>query len=115
MTSTQKLPLERDLESRCVDFAESEGWISLKADLAQRDWPDRFFFGPWGQLLIVEFKRRGQKARRRQKVIHQRLLDRGHPVSVVDHFEQFRDLLAESMTLTQALAVDEDPERSRSP
>ncbi len=102
MTSISLLPLERDIEARCVRYAESQDWLSIKLDLASRDWPDRLFIGPSSQYLFVEFKRPGKKARKRQAIMHRRLRERGHPVSVIVSYEQFFELLS----LSSALAVE---------
>lgn len=50
------------------DFAqelEDEGWITLKGDKVKRGFPDRFCFGPDARTVIVEFKRKGARKKRR--------------------------------------------------
>ena len=93
MTST-RLPLERKLERDCVLHAERDGWRSVKLDNAARGWPDRLFLGPNSMSLLVEFKRPGQQPRPQQAAMHIRLRELGHPVSVVDNFDDFKELIA---------------------
>jgi hypothetical protein len=54
--------------------------------------PDRMFLGH-GLVIFVEFKRPGQKPRKRQEFVH-RLFERlGHKVHIVDSSEQLVDIL----------------------
>ena len=95
MTSTiEQKRLEKDIERKCVEHAEDQGWITVKTDLAARGWPDRLFFGPSSQLLIVEFKRPGCKPTKKQRAIHARLAVLDQPVSIVTSVDQFEQLLA---------------------
>lgn len=94
--------LERHLEHKCNKHAESLGWMHVKTDLAARGWPDRIYFGPSGQLLLVEFKRPGQKPRKQQAVRHKQLRVLGHPVSVIFSFDAFCELLSCAMVLADS-------------
>ena len=96
---TSKPPLERDIEKKCVQIAAAEGCPSIKLDKAERSAPDRIFFLPLSQTLIVEFKRPGQRPRPQQLERHRMLASLGHPVSVVESVDQFRQLLADSLAL----------------
>ncbi len=93
MTSKSRSQLERDLERKCVELADIEGWLNVKLDRAARGWPDRAFFGYAGVVWLVEFKLPGERPRPQQAALHRRLLDRGHPVSVVQSVEQFEQSL----------------------
>lgn len=88
-----KKPLEEKIEVECVDFAETLGVMHLKMDKVNRDWPDQAFFLPRGTIWIVEFKRPGKDARRRQSVIHDRLRRLGFVVDVIDDVSVFRNRL----------------------
>jgi hypothetical protein len=99
MNSNSPQPLEADIESKCVALALAEGIPSLKADKIDRSWPDRIFFLPYSTLMIVEFKRPGERPRPQQLERHRMLSDLGHPVSVLDSVADFRSLLARSLAL----------------
>ncbi len=79
--------LERDIESKCVDYARKNGALGIKLD-TRRGWPDRLFISLQG-VWFVEFKRPGQMARPKQLAAHRELAQRGYPVSVVDTVSQF--------------------------
>ena len=99
MTSTAGSPLEREIEQKCVRHAGNQGWASVKLDLAHRAWPDRMFLGPSSQMLLVEFKRPGEKPRKNQAALFARFEAMGHPVSIVTSFAEFKDLLDQSTSL----------------
>ena len=84
---------EIHIEEQCCRYAEIRRWEHIKLDKAKRGWPDRLFFGPDGRSLMVEFKRPGERPRPQQVATHRRLETLGHPVQVVDSFEDFRALL----------------------
>ena len=57
--------LEWVVEEDFVQEIEDAGWITLKGDKVKRGFPDRFCFGPGARTVIVEFKRKGARAKRR--------------------------------------------------
>ena len=74
-------PLEKDIERAVKDYARDKGLLSYKfTSPARAAVPDDLFITPWGQVLFVEFKRRGQKPTLAQEREHHRL--RGHQVAV---------------------------------
>lgn len=95
--------LERKLEARCNEHAERSGWQHAKLEKGGRGWPDRIYFGPCAALLIVEFKRPGEKPRAQQAAVHRNLDVLGHPVSVVSYFSQFVSLMDAAAALSAAL------------
>lgn len=95
--------LERDLENKCVEHANDEGCPSVKLDKVARGWPDRIFFLPFGQVLLVEFKLPGFQPRPQQAARHRMLERLNHPVSVVTEFHQFETLLAQTLDLTRPM------------
>lgn len=99
--------LERDLEKKCNMLAEASGWQHAKLEKGARGWPDRIYFGPFGALLIVEFKLPGEKPRKQQAAVHARLDKLWHPVSVISSFEKFSSLLRDSYLLAKALQSTE--------
>ena len=90
---TSKLPLERKLEQKCVKYAEAFSFESIKLDSAKRKWPDRLFLGPGGTTILVEFKRTGKRPRPQQAAFHKTLNALGHPVHVIDDFDDFARLI----------------------
>lgn len=95
--------LERDLERRCDDHADSEGWEYGKLEKAKRGWPDKIYFGPNSAMLIVEYKLPGEPVRKQQAAVHRRFERLGQPVSVVTSYEQFVSLLADESALALSL------------
>lgn len=95
--------LERDLENKCCEHADLEGCPSVKLDKVARGWPDRIYFLPFGQILLVEFKLPGFQPRPQQAARHRMLSRLGHPVSVVTEFRQFQDLLQQTLDLTKPM------------
>lgn len=97
MTSKQRAPLEKHLERKCVLYAEGFGYETIKLDNAKRGWPDRLFLGPNAVSILVEFKRAGGKARKKQDALHRRLTEMGHPVYLVDNFDDFTFIILERL------------------
>lgn len=85
---------EAELEKLCVGYAAAYSCLSVKLDKSARSWPDRIFFLPENQHLLVEFKRPGQKARPQQTARHESLAELGHTVSVIDNYADFTSLLS---------------------
>lgn len=85
--------LEKYVEKKSCEYAESLGFEHIKLDRAKRKWPDRLFVGPFC-LLFVEFKREGEKPRPQQAHFHFKLNGMGHKVHVIDTLEDFKRLLS---------------------
>ena len=81
---------EHQIEYKCVAMAEEAGFLHIKLDTAKRSWPDRLFLGHGGIVWFVEFKRPGEKPRVQQEAYFDKLAERGHPVTVIDSVDQFR-------------------------
>jgi hypothetical protein len=83
---------ESAIEKNVTDFAKRKGWLSFKwVSTSQRGVPDRLFF-KGGEVKMVEFKAPGKHPTLYQQAIHQRLLDAGFEVAVVDDVEKGRAL-----------------------
>lgn len=82
--------LERDIEQRVVKEAVKLGLLPpLKmAVMGRRSWPDRLFWLPNGQIIMIEFKRPGCKPTPSQLHMHERLRNQGFKVYVIDSKEQ---------------------------
>lgn len=55
--------------------------------------PDRLCLFPGGTLLFVEVKSTGQKPKRIQKYIHERLRKLGFDVEVIENTDQLKELI----------------------
>lgn len=85
--------LEKYVETKSIEYAESLGYVHIKLDRAKRKWPDRLLLGPQGEVLFVEFKREGETPRPQQKAFHKKLRLMGHTIHVIDTLEDFKALL----------------------
>lgn len=81
------------LEGYIVDKVKkrfaSTGWIHRKMVYQnRRGAPDDWFFGHGARLVIIEFKKPKKSATIQQKREHDRLIERGFKVYVVNSLEQ---------------------------
>lgn len=82
--------LERDVESRCKEWARGRGWWVRKfASPANRSVPDDVF-GKEGRVIWVEFKRPGEKPTELQVEEHAKMRAAGLDVRVFDSVESFK-------------------------
>lgn len=78
--------LESYIEKQVIKAAEVAGFIQRKVAYVNRAGaPDRWLFGPGGRLIIVEFKRPGEKPKPHQEREIKRLRDLGFEVHVIDN------------------------------
>ena len=85
---------ESTIEKAVSLYAKERGVLSRKwSSPSYRSVPDRLFFGPYGALLIVEFKAKGKQPTESQKLEHGRLMKLGHQVHVVDDINQGKALI----------------------
>ena len=89
MTSKTPLALERELEDDCDNLALRWGWIPKKLDKNDRSWPDKMYLGPGASIFFVEFKRRGETARRQQVERLLALRKLSFPVYLIDQYCDF--------------------------
>lgn len=83
------------VEEPVIEFAKRHGWLERKMKYVnRRNCPDRWFFKA-GRLVIVEFKKPGEKPSIGQKREHARLRRQGFEVHVIDKAEDGYALLAE--------------------
>lgn len=81
-------PLESYIERNSVKYAEKKGWLYFKVTSpTKRALPDRFFARK-GEIVFVEFKRFGEKARKQQEKRIKELRDHGVTVHIIDTVEQ---------------------------
>ena len=87
---------EKDLERRFVDVVNRYGGIAYKMqNVYQSGFPDRVVFMPGGGVCFVEFKSGGEKLRRIQAYVRERLTSMGYRYYVVDSREQLSEVLKE--------------------
>lgn len=85
--------LESYIERTVVKAAEAAGFIQRKVGYINRHGaPDRFFFGPGGRLIMIEFKKEGEKPKPHQEREIKRLRDLGFEVHVIDNVADGRAL-----------------------
>ena len=94
--------LEWVVEKDFVDALEEGGWETLKGDKIKKGWPDRFCFGPrehGGRTVIVEFKKKGAKKRRGEKLqdhwrgVFEKMGFTVHKITGVAEANELRDYL----------------------
>lgn len=84
----RELVIERD----SVDYAEKAGWLVRKCVYAgRRGSPDRWFFKK-GHLVLIEFKKPGEKPDAVQQREHDRLRGAGFKVYVVTSLAQATEI-----------------------
>jgi hypothetical protein len=91
----QRKLLERDIQSKCVDWARTRGWWARKfSSPANRSVPD-YIFGKWGCTLFVEFKAPGKKPTDAQADEHKAMYDVGLMAHIIDDVSIFKRLFTE--------------------
>ena len=89
------MPLESHIVDKVKKRFASTGWISRKMTYQnRRGAPDDWFFGYGARLIIIEFKQLGKKPKLQQSKEHERLIERGFRVFVVDSIEAGYELHA---------------------
>lgn len=89
-----KIESEKNLERKLGLLLKSLGGISLKLLSAHTTGlPDRICLLPDGRLFFAEMKTTGQKPRKIQTLMINRLRDLGFDVYVIDNTEQMKQIL----------------------
>jgi hypothetical protein len=87
VTKKLDLELESEIEIPASDFAERCGWVSRKLSwFGRKDAPDRFY-ARRGRILLIEYKRPGEKPRGTQADEIALLREAGVEVHVIDNLE----------------------------
>lgn len=80
--------LESSIEAKYFKWAKDKGLLPIKLNLqGRRGMPDRMVLGWKGKMVFIEFKRKGEKAKKLQVITIQELRDRGFKVAVFDDLE----------------------------
>ena len=96
--------LESDLEKRVCQEAEAKGWKALKlVCVGHRGFPDRWFIRgieneedgiTTPEIVIIEFKAPGKRARKLQEYVCDMLRTMGLNVfSTIDNYEEAKEIL----------------------
>lgn len=78
---------ESYVENRVVAWARGYGILTTKV-LGTAGWPDRAFWCKGGQVVLVEFKRPGERPRKLQAYVMKQLKDLGYHVFWTDNYEE---------------------------
>lgn len=84
---------EATIERQIVDYAESRGWWQDKIMKTSRNsFPDRVFLRQ-GRWVLMEVKKTGEVARRRQEKRIRELKERGAEAYCVDSLDEAKRIL----------------------
>lgn len=86
--------LEKIIENKVVHHAKSKGWLAYKfTSPSCRGVPDRMCISPDGEVLFIEFKRKGHLPTSLQEANIKELRDHSMNVVIVDDIEQGKALI----------------------
>jgi hypothetical protein len=94
--------LEKDVEGKASDYAESIGYISLKVRVTgQRGWPDHVFINPYGYHVWIEFKKPKEFPSKLQYYRLKTLIEQGASASWTDNLARAKDILDANVASTR--------------
>lgn len=86
--------LEKDIEKKASDYAETIGYIPLKINIvAQRGWPDHLFVNRNGDHIWIEFKKLKEKPSKLQYHRLKQLTEQDVSAYWTDNFARAKDIL----------------------
>lgn len=90
-----ELKLEKEIELDVSDYAKHQkDCLVLKLNVWGRiGWPDRLYLHFKGKVLFIEFKQPGEKPKRLQEFIHEKLRRYGFRIEVVDNVRDGRAII----------------------
>ena len=87
-------PLEKVIEKTVCKYAESKGCIQYKfVSVNNRGVPDRIIITPSGEVLFVEFKRKGKKLTPLQEVHRRRIMGNWGLYRMIDDIEKGKQFI----------------------
>lgn len=90
----EKKDSEKTLEASLRDRVKKLGGIALKLEgNMYAGMPDRLVLMPNGKCYFVELKSEGQKPRKLQEIIHNKLRAMGYEVFVIDTKEKLDNII----------------------
>ncbi len=97
--------LEKDIEGKASEYAESIGYISLKVRVTgQRGWPDHVFINPHGYHVWIEFKKLKKKPTKLQNHRLKQLWDNNVEAWWTDDYTRAKDILDAAVASTRLSA-----------
>lgn len=85
--------LEKDIERKCIDYAESRGWWQIKIMRASKNgFPDRELIRN-GRTIRIEFKKPGGVLSPQQVKRIGEIREHGGEVFVIDNFSDAMEIL----------------------
>lgn len=97
--------LEKEIEAKVVKWWEAKGRLQVKMNLlGQKGFPDRLFFLHFGLVVLVEFKRPGEKPYPIQQYRMKKLMEFGHLVIVTDNVEDASTRLEQAFLASAKLS-----------
>lgn len=94
--------LEKDVEGKASDYAESIGYISLKVRVTgQRGWPDHVFINPYGHHVWIEFKKDKKKPTKLQDHRLKTLREQGAEAHWTDNYARAKGILDAAVDTTR--------------
>lgn len=92
----KNLESEKAIERKLVERVKKAGGLCIKLLTSQYiGLPDRLCLFPGGKIIFVELKSTGQKPRKIQVFVHNKLRDLGFQVEVIDSIEGVEKLVIE--------------------
>lgn len=90
----KSLESEKVIERKLVERVKKAGGLCIKLLTSQYiGLPDRLCLFPNGKIVFVELKSTGQKPRKIQVFVHNKLRDLGFQVEVIDSIEGVENLV----------------------
>lgn len=94
--------LEKDVEKKASDYAESIGYISLKVNIvAQRGWPDHLYINRHGHHVWIEYKKPGETPSKLQNHRLEQLRERGVEATWTDNLAKAGYILDANVDTTR--------------
>lgn len=92
----KNLESEKVIERKLVELVKKAGGLCIKLLTSQYiGLPDRLCLFPNGKIIFVELKSTGQKPRKIQVFVHNKLRSLGFQVEVIDSTEGVENLVIE--------------------
>ena len=90
----KSLESEKAIERKLVELVKKAGGLCIKLLTSQYiGLPDRLCLFPNGKIIFVELKSTGQKPRKIQVFVHNKLRSLGFQVEVIDSIEGVESLI----------------------
>lgn len=111
---SSRVKLEVEIEEAVCQWARKNGWIAAKlVNLGERGWPDRWFLHAGPVIVLIEFKRPGQKPRKLQEYVCNQLRNLGLEVHAgIDNYEEAISILGAAQLSAESNVLNAGPVKS---